>query len=124
MKIRSIFVVSLVALSAWVIVLLYSTWNATHAMQTVAGTPEPESYIPLVFKQSTPTMTPTPSPTPIPYGVHILDNHSSFAHSPGKGYSVVGEIYNNTDDHVWNIVVSAKFYDSQDKLVNTLSHPL
>ena len=124
MKIRSIFVLSLVALSAWLIVLLYSTWNATHAMQSILGTPEPESYLPLVFKQPTPTITPTPSPTPIPYGVHILDNHSSFAHYSHQGYSVVGEIYNNTGDYLWNIQVGAKFYDSQGKLVNTISHPL
>jgi hypothetical protein len=90
---------------------------------------EPEGYLPLVVIQPSPTPTPTPTVTPtptataIPPGVHILDTHSSFTHSD-QGYSVVGEIFNNTENHLWNIQVSARFYNSQGKRVNTISRPL
>jgi hypothetical protein len=121
MKPRSILVVSLVVLAGWLIAVIYLSGNAMEALSAAPATVEPESYLPLVYLQPTPTPTPTPTATPIPYGVHILDNHSSFAH-PSQGYSVVGQVFNNTDNYIWNVQVGAKFYNSQNKVVNTLTY--
>jgi hypothetical protein len=119
MKPRSILVVSLVVLAGWLIGVIFLSGNAMEVMSAAPTTLEPESYLPLVLRQPSPTPTPTPTATPIPEGVHILDNHSSFAH-PSQGYSVVGQVFNNTDNYLWNVQVSAKFYNSQHKRVNTL----
>jgi hypothetical protein len=121
MKPRSILVVSLVVLACWLIGIIYLSGNAMGARSATLDTLTPESYLPLVYRQPTPTPTPKPSPTPIPYGVHILDNHSSFAHRD-QGYSVVGQIFNNTDKYLWNVQVRAKFYNSKHEKVNTLSY--
>jgi hypothetical protein len=121
MKPRSILVVSLVVLACWLIGVIYLSGSAMGARSAALDTLTPESYLPLVYRQPTPTPTSTPSPTPIPYGVHILDNHSSFAHRD-QGYSVVGQIFNNTDKYLWNVQVRAKFYNSKHEKVNTLTY--
>ncbi len=120
MKPRSVLVVSLVVLACWLIGVVYLSGNAMEGMSAAPTTLEPESYLPLVHRQ--PTLTPTPTPTRPP--VYVMDNHSSFGH-PYQGYSVVGEVYNNTGSYVWNVVVGAKFYKyGQSQPVYSISHPL
>jgi len=121
MKPRPILVLLLVVLAGWLVAVIYLSGDAIEAMWAAPGTVEPESYLPVVYRQPTLTPTPTPTVTPIPYGVLILDNHSSFAH-PSQGYSVVGQVFNNTDDYIWNVQVGAKFYNSQHKVVKTLTY--
>jgi hypothetical protein len=120
MKPRSILIVSLVVLAGWVVAVIYLSGNAMEAGSAALDTLTPESYLPLVYRQPTPTSTPPPTLPP----VYIMDNHSSFAHGDG-GYSVVGEVRNNTGSSLWNVVVGAKFYKTgKSRPVNSISHQL
>lgn len=124
MRSRSILIISLVVLAGWFLIVMYVSGDAIEAMSALGGTVEPEGYLPLVYKQPTPTPTPTATPTPTPLPITVNNNHSSFAHSDG-GYSVVGEITNNTGSYAWNIQVGAKFYKyGQSEPVATISQPV
>lgn len=127
MKTRPWLALVLVVLMLCFILLLNWAEDAARAMFEEPAAQEEAELFPIVMWQPTFTPTPTPSPTPtptsLPPGAYIQDNHSSFAHS-GAGYSVVGEIWNNSDDHLWNIQVGARFYDAQDQLVHTISRNL
>jgi len=120
MEPRSILVVSLVVLAGWLVAVIYLSGNAMEAGSAALDTLTPESYLPLVYRQPTPTATPPPTLPP----VYIMDNHSSFAHGDG-GYSVVGEVRNDTGSYLWNVVVGAKFYkNGQSKPVSSISQSL
>lgn len=125
MKTRPWLALVFVVLAVSLLIILYWADDAARAMLEEPVLQEDSELFPLVMRQPTPTPSPIPSPTAVPPGVYVQENHSSFAHSDvDGGYSVVGEVWNNTDDHLWNIQVGARFYDAQDQLVNSISRSL
>jgi hypothetical protein len=88
-------------------------------MSYIARLPTPTfTATPTPTNTPTPTIPPTITPTSFPGGVYILNNHSSYQ-KPYGGYCVVGEVLNNTPDYLTLVKVSVKFYDAQDRLVDT-----
>ena len=86
-------------------------WQATtmepSSLKTqITFTPVATIYLPIMVKP------------PLPTGVHILDNHSSYTHSLDYGYTVVGEVWNNTNNYLDRIKVVVKFY-SNNQLIDT-----
>lgn len=83
-------------------------------------------FLPLLYKQEpppTPTITPTisPSPTPTqttPPGVYIIPNHTNYVNSIGSLH-IVGEIWNNTSNHLRYVKVTVNIFNSNDQLVGT-----
>jgi hypothetical protein len=114
MRSRSILWLSLVILAIWTVFVL-QLGSSSQAMPSELS---PEAYLPAVYRLPTPTPTPTPKPTVVPPGVHIV-NDSSFTHGD-TGFSVVGEVYNNTDKYLWNVKVGARFYNSSGQRVKTI----
>lgn len=65
---------------------------------------EPEAYLPLVLQQ------PTLTPTSIPPGVQILPNNSYYVDSIGYLH-IVGEVLNNTGDHLRYVKITANIFN-------------
>jgi hypothetical protein len=82
---------------------------------TPTNTPFPTPTLPPTL---TPSLTPTPSPTSAPPGVHILPNHSYYVDSIDYLH-VVGEIWNNTSNHLRFVKVSINVFNSNGQLVGT-----
>ena len=76
-----------------------------------------QTNLPIIFKNPPPTQTPTPTSTPIPYGIHILPN--STIYETGGMTNVVGEVFNNTDDSLYNVEVTVEFYNTFGTMVGT-----
>jgi hypothetical protein len=82
-------------------------------------------YLPLVMKQETPTPTQTPTPTvppvptvtTIPPGVHILQNYSHYVDSIDYLH-IVGEVLNNTSDHLWSVKITVNIFNGGGQLVD------
>jgi hypothetical protein len=102
----------------------------THGTALVNGTLTPTTwiYLPYVSKQAplvpTATLTPTatetstPTPTTIPQGVRILSNHSSYVDSIDYLH-IVGEVENNTANHLRFVKIIANVFDSDGHLLDT-----
>ncbi|TRZ49267.1 hypothetical protein D4S03_08525 [bacterium] len=88
------------------------------------------AYLPMVIKQgpSTPaptntpvptqTLTPAPTATSIPPGVQILQNHSYHVDSIDYLH-VVGEVLNNTGNHLRFVKITANFFNGGGQLLGT-----
>jgi hypothetical protein len=80
-------------------------------------------YLPIIQNQGpTPTPTKTPIPTPtatqIPPGVYVLPNHSHYE-TIIDYLHIVGEVWNNTNDNLTFLKISANFFNSSNQLVDT-----
>jgi hypothetical protein len=80
---------------------------------TATPTPTPTSTQTYV-----PTNTPTPTATTVPTGVTILSNHSYYVDSIDYLH-IVGEIFNNTADHLRFVKIYVNVYNSSGQLVAT-----
>ena len=80
-------------------------------------TPTPTSTTtPTIMPTATPTGTPTP--TLPPPGVHVLENHSY--HVDAIGYlHIVGEVKNNTVDHLRYVKITANIFNSSGQTIDT-----
>ncbi len=102
----------------------------------------PWIYLPYVSRQKppTPTSTPTPTPTPtstntltptptttptytftptaVPSGVYILSNHSSYTDSINYLH-IVGEVQNNTANHLRFVRITTNVFNSGGQLLAT-----
>jgi hypothetical protein len=92
---------------------------ASSAMLTPPWTRTPTSippgpYLPFVSKQE----PPTPTPTSVPPGVHVLSNHSYYVTSWGSLH-FVGEVYNNTSNHLEYVRIAANLFNSRGGFVGT-----
>lgn len=67
-----------------------------------------------------PELEPTPQPTEDPAGVNILANHTAYIDDI-EYLHIVGEIRNNTDNHLRQIEVQADIYNTNDQLISTTS---
>jgi hypothetical protein len=76
-----------------------------------------DMYLPLV-NSTGPTPPPTPMPTPYPDGVYILDNATAFVDADGRQH-FVGEVFNNTDEHLQTVQVTVNLYDEHDLLITS-----
>jgi hypothetical protein len=99
-------------ISALAIISLTSTYLGFQALAASVY----HSYLPVVFKPNPPTPTPT-SPPPSK-GVYVLSNHSFYVTSWGSLH-IVGEVINDTDDHVSWLEISANLFDSNGQLLDT-----
>jgi hypothetical protein len=75
---------------------------------------------PLITPPATPTQPVEPDPTPSPPPaeiVQVLPNHSSYINS-FDGPVVVGEVFNNTASNIKYVKVTARYYDSNDTLLD------
>lgn len=80
-------------------------------------------YLPTILNSEEPVIpppqpTPEPPAPPPPSGVHILNNHSWYVDSINYLH-IVGEIQNNTGNHLRFVKISANFYDGSGQLVAT-----
>lgn len=77
-----------------------------------------QTYLPIVYKQPTPSPTPEPTATSIPpNGVQILPN--SYDYWSGDMMHVVGEVVNNTSESLYYVEVVVNFFDAYGHLVAT-----
>ena len=83
-------------------------------------TPTPTPTMTPTTPVSTPTITPTPTATPTlpPTGVHVLENHSYYVDSIGYLH-IVGEVKNNTADHLCFVKIPVNIFNSSGQLVDT-----
>jgi hypothetical protein len=65
-----------------------------------------------------PTNTPTATATAIPSGAYILSNHSSYVDSIDYLH-IVGEVHNNTANHLRFVKIAANVFDSNNQLLDT-----
>lgn len=65
-----------------------------------------------------PTSTPTATATTAPDSVSVLANHSAYTTNSDTLY-LVGEVKNNTSDHLRFVKVSANLYDQEGQLLDT-----
>jgi hypothetical protein len=72
------------------------------------------TYLPLILKQE----PPPPPPPPPPSGVQILSNHSYFIDDYGYTH-IVGEVLNNTGDHLEFVKITANFFNSSGQFVGS-----
>jgi hypothetical protein len=77
--------------------------------QTATSTPTPTP---------TPTNTATPTQTPLPSGVYVLPNHSFYLTSWGSLH-IVGEVMNNSGNHLTYVKISANLFSSGGQLLAT-----
>lgn len=83
-------------------------------------------YLPLISRRElptpiptlTPTDIPSPTPTPLPRGVYVLPNHSYYQTSWGFLH-IVGEVMNNTGDHLFFVKISANLFSGNGQLLDT-----
>lgn len=85
---------------------------------TATPTPTPTATAtatPTATPTLTPTLTPTTTPTPQPEGVFFTTSRLL----EGNEFSrrLIGEVLNNTPLNVYNVRVTARFYDDQNNLV-------
>lgn len=71
-------------------------------------------YLPYIVNHK----LPTPTPTPMPPGVHILPNHYAYVDLVDYLH-IVGEVQNNTSNHLRFVRISANIYDSTGRLLDT-----
>ena len=88
-----------------------------------APTPTPTNtsiWTPTSTLTPTPTNTPTVTPTPTlpPTGVHILENHSYYV-DPFGYLNIVGEVKNDTADHLHSVGITANVFNSSGQLIDT-----
>lgn len=72
-------------------------------------------YVPIVIKQA---LLPTPTATYIPPSVQILQNHSYYVDSIDYLH-VVGEVLNNTGNHLRFVKITANFFNVSGQLLDT-----
>ncbi|MFQ6058643.1 MAG: FxLYD domain-containing protein [Anaerolineae bacterium] len=84
---------------------------------TATNTPTPTLTM---TASPTPTLTNTPSPTATrtPADVYVLSNHSHYVDSINYLH-VIGEVYNNTANHLRYVKITANFFNSSEQLVDT-----
>ena len=101
---------------AIVCILMGSSGGFTDPVVANNGTLTPTVwvYLPYVAKDQ----SATPTPTTIPAGVRILANHSSYVDSIDTLH-IVGEIQNDTANHLRFVKVTANIFDSGGHLLDT-----
>ncbi len=90
-----------------------------------------KTYLPLYLKNyppptptptatTTPVVTPTPTPTPTlpPTAVKILGNHSHYIDIIGHLH-IVGEVSNDTANHLRDVQITANIFDGSGQLIDT-----
>lgn len=82
---------------------------------TPTATPQP-TLTPTV----TPTEGPPPTPTPLPNAVFVRDHRSVRS---GSDMHVVGEVANGAGSPVYNVTVSAAFFDGSGNLIGASEAP-
>ena len=100
------------------------TYGAVLANATL--TPTAWVYLPYISRQEpltltptlTPTNTPTPTPTTVPSGVHILSNYSFYVDSIDYLH-IVGEVQNNTANHLRFVKITANIFSGGGQLLAT-----
>ena len=129
MKKQWILILAFVPIIFIIAVMLSSTEENTRAYQV---SPTSLNFLPMVLKQPTltvtptpvstntpvPTNTPTPMPTSIPAGVYILPNHSHYVNSIDYLH-IVGEVHNNTSNHLRFVKVVANVFNNNGQLLET-----
>ena len=73
------------------------------------------AYLPLILKAEG-----TPQPTQEPPGVAILTNYTHYVDSFNH-INIVGEVNNNTKNHLRSVEIVVKFFDDNDQLIETES---
>lgn len=63
----------------------------------------------------TPTVTPTPTPTLATIQVEVLPNHSHYIDNLGS-LRIVGEVQNNTHQHLHSVRITTKLFDSEGQV--------
>ena len=72
------------------------------------------SYLPLILNGSENTQ-----PTEEPQGVMVLPNHTSYVSSSDENLHIIGEVNNNTEDHLRFVKVNVKFFDINGELLDS-----
>lgn len=86
---------------------------------TPTNTPRPTSTpSPTSTTVPSPTPTNTPTATPVPSGVFVLSNYHDFV-DPYGVLHIVGEVRNNTSDHLFLVRIAANFFDGTGQLLDT-----
>ena len=88
------------------------TYGAALANGTL--TPTAWIYLPHISRQE----PPTPTPTAIPPGVYALPNHSYYVDSTDYLH-IVGEVRNNTGNHLRFVKIAADIFSSSGQLLDT-----
>jgi len=120
--------------SVMICVLMAASSSITYEAVLANGTltPTPWVYLPYISRQESPTPTPTLTPTPtvtptntptstqtpLPSGVYVLPNHSYYQTSWGSLH-IVGEVMNNTSNHLTFVKISANLFSSGGQLLDT-----
>ncbi|MGE5123058.1 MAG: hypothetical protein ACM3H7_00950 [Acidobacteriaceae bacterium] len=75
-----------------------------------------QTYLPIAYRQPTPTATQAIPPTqePYPYGVQYLPDINLY--TSGSLIHILGEVLNNTSDSLFGVGVGADFYDAYGQL--------
>jgi hypothetical protein len=79
-----------------------------------------QTYLPIVYRQATPTPTEvpaTPTATPFPPGVQVLP--VSFTYKSGNMMHVVGEVFNNTNESLYGVMVTVNFFNALGYFIDT-----
>ena len=84
--------------------------NTPEPQPTESPTPEPPTSTPT----ATATEGPSPTPTPLPNAVFVRDHRSI---TRGSDLQVVGEVANGSASPVYNVTVSAAFFDKDGNLL-------
>lgn len=97
-------------------VLIGASSNVTYGAVVANGTLTPTAwvYLPYISRQE----PPTPTPTTVPPGVYILSNHSSYVDSIDYLH-IVGEVQNNTANHLRFVKITANIFNSSGQLLDT-----
>ena len=121
---------SIVVIVALFSVIAYSiktaSGNALYTVVKANGILSPTAwvYLPYINKQEPPTPTatltptPTPQPTVVQPGVYILPNYSSYVDNIDYLH-IVGEVQNNTSNHLYFVKISANIFNSGGQLLDT-----
>ncbi|MEM8533501.1 MAG: FxLYD domain-containing protein [Chloroflexota bacterium] len=129
--------VIIVLISGFTTVINRTTYGSVLVNETSTATPEAsnptiEAYLPYIERGEseippvlptptftpTPTNMPTPKPTTIPRSVNILSNHSSYVNSINYLH-IVGEVQNNTLNHLRFIKISVNIFNDAGELLET-----
>jgi len=98
---------------------LNNVYGATSVNSTF--TPVARVYFPFISRKEAftpiPTSTPRPTQTPLPSGVYVLPNYSSY--TSWDTLYIVGEVMNNTGDHLTFVKISANLFSSTGQLLDT-----
>jgi len=102
--------------------ILFAQWNVATPPTATATLTRTATRTPTVTRTPTRTRTPTVTPTNTPGGpgpgVHVLPNYSDYVDNIGNLH-IVGEVLNNTPDHLWLVKIPVTFYNSSGQVVGT-----